>query len=167
MWLGEIRHLTEQLLEVYQGITDPIELEMADSQLRIYLAELGEEETKRLDRIAWAREHLLKTAEMYEERIKALKAFKATAMNAANALEREAVTYMEAANEKSVATDHFKFTLKDTGGSVVVQCPVEELPAEYQRVKIEPDKVELRKALQAGIPVEGVTLVKGKALVIR
>ena len=167
MWLGEIRHLTEQLLEVYQGITDPIELEMADSQLRIYLAELGEEETKRLDRIAWAREHLLKTAEMYEERIKALKAFKATAMNAANALEREAVTYMEAADEKSISTDHFKFTLKDTGGSILVMCEAEELPAQYQRVKIEPDKVELRKALQSGIPVEGVTLVKGKALVIR
>jgi len=54
-----------------------------------------------------------------------------------------------------------------TTTSVEVNVPAELLPLEYQRVKTEPDKTELKEALESGKAIEGVELVSKQSIVIK
>lgn len=40
----------------------------------------------------------------------------------------------------------------------------EDWPVEYQRPKVEPDKAKAKRALKAGLKIEGVTLEKGRGI---
>ena len=48
--------------------------------------------------------------------------------------------------------------------SVEVECPTENLPVEYIRTTIAPDKTALATALKAGEQIAGVRLVQGERL---
>jgi hypothetical protein len=51
--------------------------------------------------------------------------------------------------------------------SVEVAVDAKQLPELYQRVKIEADKVGLRKALDAGAEIPGVEVVVNRNLIVK
>lgn len=54
-----------------------------------------------------------------------------------------------------------------TSYAVNVLCKAQDLPYEYQRVKVEPDKAALQKALKTGLALPGVALEVTRGIVIR
>jgi hypothetical protein len=60
----------------------------------------------------------------------------------------------------------FKISLSETKPSVVIDCPISDLPNRFKTVTIEekPDKDALRQAIEAGETIEGVYLARGKSL---
>jgi hypothetical protein len=83
-------------------------------------------------------------------------------------LQRYALDAMQATGIGSVSTDEFAAKVAKTPARVVI-TNIEELPADYMRVKYtsEPDKTALKEALQAGAAIEGVSLVSGYRLAIK
>lgn len=69
---------------------------------------------------------------------------------------------------KKIETNHFKLSLRPSV-SVSINCSPDELPDAYQRttIKTEPDKMSIKKALQAGIEVKGASLIQKNSLVIK
>ena len=50
--------------------------------------------------------------------------------------------------------------------AVEVSVPAETLPELFRRVKVEPDKIGLGKAIKAGAQIDGVALVERQSLVV-
>ena len=68
--------------------------------------------------------------------------------------------------EESVLAGDFKLTRKITD-SVKLHIDAEDLPAEYQRVKIEADKPELKRALKRGEEIDGAELEETEHIQIK
>lgn len=76
--------------------------------------------------------------------------------------------YLSTHNRQHIEVDEFKIAKQKGAPAVVVEIPVEELPAEFQRITIEADKNAIREYLQAKPkPGEGKIHPKGVRLVQR
>jgi hypothetical protein len=75
---------------------------------------------------------------------------------------------MGLAGTRKIATGLAVVSLR-ASTSVVVDCAPEALPAEYQRTKttVDADKVALKKALEDGAAIQGVSLVTSDSLQVR
>ena len=51
--------------------------------------------------------------------------------------------------------------------SVSVECNPDSLPIEYQKIKIDPDKMGIKKALQTGEEINGCSLVENQNIQIK
>lgn len=69
--------------------------------------------------------------------------------------------------EKSVAAGNFRIARQKGQPRVVVRIDASELPADYQRVRVEADKTALKTALKAGETVDGVELETTEHIRIR
>ena len=56
---------------------------------------------------------------------------------------------------------------KSTSTKIDAELDVNTLPDEYKRVKIEADKTAIKNALDAGIEIEGCTLVEKTSVIIK
>ena len=103
---------------------------------------------------AAASKRMKERAESIENRVKWLREY--------------ALTAMEATGVAEVSTDEWAAKVAKKPPSVVI-AEGAELPAEYIRttVKTEPDKAALKAALVAGKVVPGVSLVAGHRLALR
>lgn len=107
-------------------------------------------------------------AEMLDAEIKRLQARKKTMENKAEILRASLKGSMEATGIDKIKSALFNISLsKPKAGSVVINIPVEELPTEYQKVKIEADKTAIKNDLKEGVWIEGVELETIRTLTIR
>ena len=76
--------------------------------------------------------------------------------------------YQEYLNGEKVSTPKLAVTYRKAE-AVEVDVPVDELPAQYQRIKttVEPDKTALKAALKAGEEIAGCRLVTRQSMNIR
>jgi hypothetical protein len=77
---------------------------------------------------------------------------------------------MEATGKGKLETARFRLSVQANGGAqpLEVTVPPEQLPQQYQAVRVEADKAALREALAAGATIPGVTLLpRGTSLRIR
>lgn len=65
--------------------------------------------------------------------------------------------------EAKVRTPMFSAWLAQTS-SVVIRVEAEELPEQYQRLSVEPDRSALKAALDRGVEIEGVDLVSKRSV---
>lgn len=99
-----------------------------------------------------------------DEEIARLKVLKNTRENKINSLK----AYLEQnIQQGSKYKDHRVSLYWMTSKSVDVKIDPSYLPPQYQRIKIEPDKVQLKKELEDGKKIEGVVLTENKNLVIK
>jgi hypothetical protein len=86
----------------------------------------------------------------------------------AKALDKYALTAMQATGISRVATDEFEAKIAKTPGRVVIDEDA-NIPIEYLRVRTvsEPDKTALGAALKAVTVLEGIRLVTGYRLAIK
>lgn len=71
-------------------------------------------------------------------------------------------------DRRKIQTGFNTFTIQANPPSVAIQCPIEELPAEYIKYKDpEPDKTKLKAALKLGAVIPGVELVQTEGVRIR
>ena len=66
-------------------------------------------------------------------------------------------------DEQSVTAGNFKIA-RQTRDSVTVHIEAEQLPEEYQRVKVEADKTEIKLAMRRGDIIDGVELTETEHL---
>jgi len=69
----------------------------------------------------------------------------------------------EVGEASKVKTPLFTAWLAETS-SVAIHADVSELPAEYHRVSVEPDKAALKRDIEAGAVISGVELQKRRAV---
>lgn len=68
---------------------------------------------------------------------------------------------------KKVEGARARVTISTRAGASVLISPDAVIPEEYQRTKVEPDKVALKEALKAGVDIKGVTLVDSRSVTIK
>lgn len=70
---------------------------------------------------------------------------------------------------KEIPSAEFDIKVRKTPPSVVVACEVNDLPDEFKRITVStaPDKTALKKAIQAGSEIAGVSLQSGQKLDIK
>ena len=90
-------------------------------------------------------------ASFVDEEVKRLQARKQARENAAKRLKDRLKQFMEEHGMKDIETPHFRFAVQKNGGRtpIEVDVPPDQLPKEYQRVKIEPDIDKLRSKLES------------------
>lgn len=113
------------------------------------------------DRMAGFLRQAEKQADLYDEEIARLRAKKATLENAVTRLKSYIVGTMQALDIRKVEGTVVTLALRQNPAHVDVGG---EVPPEYQRVipeKREPDKVAIKKALEAGESVTNCRLVEG------
>lgn len=73
---------------------------------------------------------------------------------------------LDASGQAKVKAGVFRVSLSDSKPSVVISCSINDIPMEFITVKIEsmPDKDALRRAIESGRTIEGVSLVPNKSL---
>ena len=78
-------------------------------------------------------------------------------------LKRNLVLDLKLHKEDSTTAGEFKLARRKMH-SVIIHGEVEDLPEQFQRVKIEPEKMELKRALKRGEEVDGVELTETEHL---
>lgn len=107
-------------------------------------------------------------ADLVDAEIKRLQARKKTLTNKSDTLRAGLKGSMEVNGVDKIKSTLFDITLsKPTVGAVVLEIAPEELPEEFQKVKIEADKTALKEALKAGQVIEGAYLEEVRTLRIR
>ena len=86
----------------------------------------------------------------YTSEIDRLMAARKTAENAERSLKDQLYLGLSLAGVKRVDGPRFKCWLQRGPGSLEVTCLAEELPSEFQRVTITPDKIKLAAYIKAG-----------------
>ena len=154
-------------------ISDIIDAEIAgnDDEVKTLLAELDElydaRETKH-EAYVYVIKNSLATSEAckseadaFENRARALK-------NLAKRLKERLLFDMKQHDEEAVPAGIFKIARqRNSQPSVIIDIEPEDLPRDYQKVNIEPDKDALKQAINAGETINGVDLKTGEHIRIR
>lgn len=128
----------------------------------------GELTEKAINVAAYIR-NLESDAQQIKEAAAAMSARFKVKQNKADKLRDYLLGIMASQGIKEIPSTEFDLKLKKTPPSVVVACEVDALPDEFKRVTVNtaPDKTALKKAIQGGAEVKGVSLVSGQKLDIK
>ena len=81
---------------------------------------------------------------------------------------KENLTFcMVAIDKRKIKTDLFSFSVQKNQASVKFDIPEEEVPDEYMRIKKEPDKTSIKKAIEAGEDISWAHLEQTEGVRIR
>ena len=81
---------------------------------------------------------------------------------------KENLTFcMVAIDKRKIKTDLFSFSVQKNQASVKFDIPEEEVPDEYMRIKKEPDKTSIKKAIEAGEEITWAHLEQSEGVRIR
>lgn len=100
-----------------------------------------------------------------QEKIKWLQSQIKPKQESISVLEKEISEYMEVTNETDFRVSFFHVFFLETESLEVKD--VKSLPENFKRVKVEADKVALKKALKEGQLIDGVSISVNKSLQIR
>lgn len=100
-----------------------------------------------------------------QEKIKYLQSSIKAKQSLIEGTEKEIVDFMHSTGQTDLNVSYFHLFFLESE-AVEVKDP-KSLPENFQRVKIEADKIALKKALQAGQVIEGVSIIKNTSLQIR
>lgn len=103
---------------------------------------------------------LLAEASVYDGEYRHWLAKREAAQNAAQRLKDSLKWCIETLGVEEIAGKLFKARIVGNGGmrSVTVDVPVDQLPVEFTTLKVEPNKVAIRTALEEGVEVPGCRL---------
>ena len=159
---ARIAEVVDRILEA--DLDDELE---ADDPLYEELDGLFEARTEKHEKYV----HVIKNAEYSAEAAKAeAAAFSARAKALENLSRRLKETLrldLHQYGEKSTTAGSFKIARQNGAPRVVVRVEPEELPTDYQRVRVEADKTALKTALKNGEEVNGVELESTEHVRIR
>lgn len=153
------------LNESYQNLLELLDNEEFQDNEDIInaLETIKEEFSEKADSVV----RLIKTAEAeataIDPELKRLTARKRARENLAKRLKQYLLDNM---TEQKIKTNLFTISVAKTQ-AVDVQISVDNLPLAYQKISIEPNKTELKKAIKAGEVIEGVSLIDSPYLAIR
>lgn len=74
---------------------------------------------------------------------------------------------MVAIDKRKFKTDLFSFSVQKNQASVKFDVPEDEVPDEYMRIKREPDKTSIKKAIEAGEEITWAHLEQSEGVRIR
>jgi peptidoglycan hydrolase CwlO-like protein len=160
----EIATLVEAILD---GAGDTAEAQAALDEM---LAGLDEELEAKADDYAALIQSLRSRADARAEEAKRMRDLAAADEALADRLKQRLKDAMEATGKAKIETPRFRLSVQSNGGAqpLEVAVPPEQLPPQYQAVRVEADKAALREALTAGATIPGVTLLpRGTSLRIR
>ena len=81
---------------------------------------------------------------------------------------KENLTFcMVAIDKRKIKTDLFSFSVQKNQASVKFDIPEEEVPDEYMRIKKEPDKTSIKKAIESGEEITWAHLEQSEGVRIR
>jgi len=160
----EIATLIEAILD---GAGDTVE---AQAALDEHLAGLAGVLESKADDYAALIQHLRSRADARTEEAKRLRELAAADDALAERLKQRLKEAMEATGKGKIETARFRLSVQANGGAqpLEITVPPEQLPTQYQAVRVEADKAALREALAAGATILGVALLpRGTSLRIR
>lgn len=162
-----------ELSSAYQSIVNALENnELENEELIANLQEAlsqieGDIYTKG-ENIVKMVKHFEAQAEMVAQEIKRLQARKQMFENRVKVLREGLKGAMEVNDINKIPSALFNIVLTDwKDGSVILSVEPEQLPKEYQRIKIEADKVAIKADLKAGVVIDGAELEKVRTLMIK
>lgn len=108
-------------------------------------------------------------AAQIKEAEQAMRQRRQAAENKAQRLRDYLMAVMSSQGIKEIPSTEFDIKVRKTPPSVVVACEVDALPDDFKRVTVStaPDKTALKKAIQAGSEIAGVSLQSGQKLDIK
>lgn len=74
---------------------------------------------------------------------------------------------MVAIDKRKIKTDLFSFSVQKNQASVKFNIPEDQIPDDYMRIKKEPDKTSIKKAIEAGEPITWAYLEQSEGVRIR
>lgn len=133
--------------------------------LASHIDALEMERGDKIENVALWVKNLKAESEMISNEIKSLQERKKTTINKMESVKNTLARYLEYGLEK-FKTGKVSISWRKSE-SVIVNCDVLELPEEYQLIKIEPSKSNLKIALKNGKEIKGVCLETKKNIQIK
>ena len=169
--LEELLEAEETLLAVQSTRNAPADdLQVAKNDYEAALLDLetiADARGKKLENYAKFIQNLAHLKNGLEYQIKTYQRRKNAVVRTLDWLKQNLSDYLTMTDKKSINAGEFKIAKQKSAPSVVIEIPVEELPADFQRVTIEPNKNELRRAIQSGATIDGVKVVRKEHVRIR
>lgn len=153
------------LSQAYQNILELFEQdEFKDNgEIKNALAKIEEEFSQKAANVVRLIKNRQAEADAISAEIKRLESRKKSRENAVKSLKNY---LMENMVEPKLKTDLFSLYV-GSSQSVELEISAENLPLDFQKVKIEADKTKLKEALKTGEIIDGVSLVDKPFLTIR
>jgi hypothetical protein len=161
---NEISDIIDALLEGGQTEAD------ANAALEEHLAGLDAALEDRAEAYASVIQELALRAKARKDEAARIRALAEADEAVADRLKKRLKEAMETTGKQVIDTPRFKLSVAGNGGKqpLVIETPVDDLPAEFKVVRHEPNKDAIRAALEAGTTVPGCTLLpRGTSLRIR
>lgn len=146
---GELIELESRLEEYLtdESISDEDRELKCERLLSQYLENEGKFIEKLDNCLRYANE-LNRLAEVRKDEAKRLTNLAAQSKNRSEDLKKYVLNHLLRTGKTKLETDNHKIYVKKGVPKVVVDIPPEQLPEEYKRVKVEPDKIAIKKALK-------------------
>ncbi len=163
---GDLNALAELIAEQPGGELSP-EVEAALDEM---FRETGESLNAKVDGYCALIRSLILTAEARADEAKRLVTLAESDNAKAKRLKERLLFFMALRGEKHLSTERYEITRCNNGGKrgVMLACDADQLPEQFQRVKIEPDVDTIRAALESGDVVPGCSLKpRGEHVTIR
>jgi hypothetical protein len=161
---NEISDIIDALLEGGQTEAD------ANAALEEHLAGLDAALEDKAEGYASVIQELALRAKARKDEASRIRALAEADEAVADRLKKRLKEAMETTGKQVIDTPRFKLSVAGNGGKqpLVIETPVDDLPAEFKVVRHEPNKDAIRAALEAGTTVPGCTLLpRGTSLRIR
>ena len=156
--------MSETLYKIASNIRSVIELgesgELPDEAISGTLEALSMEFDDKLDAVLAYRQGLIHEASAFDVEIDRLTQRKKALSSRAETLKDYAVNMMFAVNKQS-HKGLFSVSIGKPSKVVVIE-DASLLPAQYSITRIEPNKTEIKKAIQTGETIPGAAIIDGK-----
>lgn len=141
----EIAELDNAIATINDDETIPEdEKESLLNELFSQYLESDEQFTQKAVNVASYIKYLEDLAELRKLEVKRLTALKQNAENQAQRLRGYLVMHMSRLNKKKLEGVNVKLSIRRKPATLEINCDVEDLPTEYQRITIEPDKAKIK-----------------------
>lgn len=159
-----------QLTGTYKLLENAIALNPDDDELAEELAKINDNLETKADNYARIIRNIEGDVNAIDAELKRLNTAKASKMNAVKRMKENLMTAMVETGKTKFKTELFSFGVQKNGGVAPLELTVkpEELPSEFQKVKIEADATAIRKYIEeTGDLSYGVLKDRGETLRIR
>jgi len=131
------------LIEEDSSISETEKEELIKDIYAQWLETEGEFETKALNTASYIR-HIEAITNARKEEIKRLQSLAKQSENQANRLKKYLAEHMKRTGKTKIEGTTGKLSLRKKPKQLVINCDVEDLPEEYCKVTIEPDKTKIK-----------------------